>query len=429
MKVGKPRSYIVHRLQLLKLDRRIQDGFLKGKIELGHALELCRLQPEDQKKAWNSCFESSEGGSVAISVPQLRGWIRDNLFRDLSKVPWDVKDEALVPKAGSCVACPKRVGNQPDLFGVSGVKQGDTCTDGACFQSKREAFVGRAIEENEKKGTPLLKLAETWKPRGSGLVGTDSYRGLRGDEKDCPDTKRGIMVEAWQERVGEIRKVCTAKRCPTHSGYADDGPGSKNKAKDDRRKQELVKAGRKTILLAVLQSVHAVPTRKDLELSAESFLSNLHQDHRIVACSLFGWVDELRGEWDKEMGKHKPKKGELRPRFSPDLIQHAGLRLKTMSDEQLSRFIIACSLVEDLSGPRWVNDNRDVLLEAAEIRGIDTKEVLRQVRKDFEAKWRDDDTKKKAKKANAKAAPKGAGKKVGTKKAAGAKMAGASKGE
>jgi ParB family chromosome partitioning protein len=49
---GRPISHIVRMLSLLKLIEPVKKAFDEGKLPLGHALELARLQPNEQKKAF-----------------------------------------------------------------------------------------------------------------------------------------------------------------------------------------------------------------------------------------------------------------------------------------------------------------------------------------------------------------------------------------
>jgi hypothetical protein len=60
----------------------------------------------------------------------------------------------LAVKAGACGPCPKRTGNQADLFGD--VKSADVCTDPKCFDDKRQAHYGKAVTELEAKGNKVL---------------------------------------------------------------------------------------------------------------------------------------------------------------------------------------------------------------------------------------------------------------------------------
>jgi len=67
----------------------------------------------------------------------------------LKQAPFDQNDAQLLPKAGSCAACPKRTGNQRDLFGD--VKDADVCTDPKCFDEKRQAHFAKAASCSRRR--------------------------------------------------------------------------------------------------------------------------------------------------------------------------------------------------------------------------------------------------------------------------------------
>jgi hypothetical protein len=79
----------------------------------------------------------------------------------LSNAPFDIKSATLLPKAGDCIACPKRTGNQADLFGD--VKSADVCTDPKCFDDKRQAHYLVAVKEHEAKGRKVIHGEEAKK--------------------------------------------------------------------------------------------------------------------------------------------------------------------------------------------------------------------------------------------------------------------------
>jgi hypothetical protein len=83
----------------------------------------------------------------------------------LKYAPFDPRDADLVPEAGACADCPKRTGNQRELF--PDVQSGDVCTDPKCFARKKEAAVARKLQEAEAQGHPVLKAEEAFSKYGS----------------------------------------------------------------------------------------------------------------------------------------------------------------------------------------------------------------------------------------------------------------------
>jgi hypothetical protein len=76
--------------------------------------------------------------------------IHQNYMLQLKDAPFDLTDAKLVAKAGACAACPKRTGNQPELF--ADVKAKDVCTDPKCYR-RRKTRSGRCkVAKAKEKG-------------------------------------------------------------------------------------------------------------------------------------------------------------------------------------------------------------------------------------------------------------------------------------
>jgi hypothetical protein len=89
-----------------------------------------------------------------MSYREAHQHILNNYMLKLSSAPFDTKDEQLLAKAGACGPCPKRTGNQADLFGD--VKSADVCTDPKCFDDKRQAHFRVAAADLEAKGFKVI---------------------------------------------------------------------------------------------------------------------------------------------------------------------------------------------------------------------------------------------------------------------------------
>jgi hypothetical protein len=79
----------------------------------------------------------------------------------LSEAPFDVTDAALVAKAGACSTCPKRTGNQRELFGD--VKSPDVCTDPICYREKKDALWKLQVAKAKEAGQKVMPEAEAKK--------------------------------------------------------------------------------------------------------------------------------------------------------------------------------------------------------------------------------------------------------------------------
>lgn len=123
-KIGRSEKYVYARLRLTHLVDEVQQAFYVGKLTVAHAFEIARLQPNDQRRALAECFPQDRTTTAllkdqkaeAVTVRTLREWIEREIHLDIANAPFDPKDEALLPAAGSCAACPKRTGNNPLLF-------------------------------------------------------------------------------------------------------------------------------------------------------------------------------------------------------------------------------------------------------------------------------------------------------------------------
>lgn len=124
---AKSPEYIAQRLKLNDLVSDAQKLFKQNKMLLGHALQICRLQPADQKQVLGT------GGSMR-TVADLRDTIDRSIFRTLSKVPWKLDDPNVYPKAGACSQCTKRSGCGNLLF--TDITDKDRCFDKTCFDQK-----------------------------------------------------------------------------------------------------------------------------------------------------------------------------------------------------------------------------------------------------------------------------------------------------
>lgn len=183
-KVGKSRAYVYARIKLLSLSKTCRKAFYNGEVSASIAEKIARipthaLQDEaleavlgfpNAKEAWKR--------RPPMSFRQAVEHINETFMLDLSGATFPTTDAELVPKAGACTTCPKRTGNQPELF--DDVKKGNTCTDTVCFAAKTRANGARLIEAAQKEGKPVLigKEAARVAPQGAAHYLTGGYSRL-----------------------------------------------------------------------------------------------------------------------------------------------------------------------------------------------------------------------------------------------------------
>lgn len=150
VRFGKSVTYVLQRLKLNDLIPEIVKDYESGMMTLSHALIICRLTPEDQKKVREECLtESYHNGKKTAKyyehASELEDFIERSITCLLSKASFKLDDAELNKKAGPCTTCSKRSGaNQ--LF--NDVKEKDRCFDSACYEIKVSVHLQKVVREN-----------------------------------------------------------------------------------------------------------------------------------------------------------------------------------------------------------------------------------------------------------------------------------------
>lgn len=154
--VGKSRSYVYGRLNLLKLCTEAREAFFEGKIESSIATDISRIPTQLlQIQALTSITEDD------MSYRTAKDYIQRNFMLDLAAAPFAIKDAKLLAHAGACTTCIKRTGNQPELF--DDVKSKDVCTDTACFAEKKSAHSEAIFTNAEANGDVVIRKEDAKK--------------------------------------------------------------------------------------------------------------------------------------------------------------------------------------------------------------------------------------------------------------------------
>jgi ParB family chromosome partitioning protein len=267
--VGKSEGYVRLRLRLLAADAGVRDALREGRILLGHALDLARLESPAQKTLlqWLLFVDWGSGKQKrkdAPSLAELKRHIAEEILLDLAKAPFDTKDAQLVPAAGSCLDCPKRTGNNKLLF--ADVKQGDTCTDPACFTGKVTRAIEVTVEQLTAKGEKVVRISENWQRAATlpkDALNSRQYTALQGyvrnAQQECPDFAVGVYVDG-RER-GKRQNVCLAKKCKVHGYQRESVARPTLTAKDVEKKANL------DVERTARQRIFAAVTEKALKLT------------------------------------------------------------------------------------------------------------------------------------------------------------------
>jgi ParB/RepB/Spo0J family partition protein len=155
--VGKSRSYVYARTKLLALCPEARKAFYAGELDSSKALLIARIGHHDTQRAALKELAGAKWGEP-MTYREAHHHILDTYMLKLKAAPFALDDATLVPKAGTCTACPKRTGNQKDLF--ADVKDADVCTDPKCFADKRDAHFERKRIAAEKAGKKVIAGAD-----------------------------------------------------------------------------------------------------------------------------------------------------------------------------------------------------------------------------------------------------------------------------
>lgn len=161
--LGVSRSTVFNRLKLLDLCPEARKALEEGKLSQSNAMLIARIGHRDtQRRVLKESAQSEWNGDPGpMTYRELREHIEEHYMVDLKGAPFKTDDEALLPKAGSCVKCPKRTGNQKDLF--ADVKNPNVCTDPKCYDDKRQIVFHGAAAELQAKGRKVIAGAEARK--------------------------------------------------------------------------------------------------------------------------------------------------------------------------------------------------------------------------------------------------------------------------
>ncbi len=149
-KLAKSETFIIQRLSLGQLIKAWKDAFLKGHINLAKALIVARLTKDSQKELAENAMDHVGG---IKSKAALERFIDRQISRKLEQAPFDICNEKLVKKAGSCTTCNKRSGANERLF--PDIEADDQCFDKACYELKVQAHLMAQVKEIINAAEPV----------------------------------------------------------------------------------------------------------------------------------------------------------------------------------------------------------------------------------------------------------------------------------
>lgn len=259
-KIGKSKSYVYGRLKLCDLIPENRKLFYEQKISSSVALLLARVPAHLQKEAGKAIIENDEYGYENKDQPmtyhQAKDHIEEYFMLQMKEAQFNTKEKGLARKV-SCVECPKRTGNQKELF--ADIQGADRCTDPACFKAKKQAFTQRTLTKlrAEKKEVVPQDEAERLFQYSSD---TPRHKYMALDErhydwpsgvtvrkmlKACPEVK---TVHALHPESGKLIEMVSRMDLPKlikKAGIKTDQPANASESMVKHKKEERVRAARR----------------------------------------------------------------------------------------------------------------------------------------------------------------------------------------
>ncbi|WP_179343435.1 ParB/RepB/Spo0J family partition protein [Winogradskyella ursingii] len=150
-RLGRTDNFIRQRLKLAGLIDGFKQFVRKGEMTISLGVGVALFEPEEQQMMLETMGED-------FNAHQINRMIKDQTY-DLEKASFDVADEKLVPKVGSCVECPFNAANQGNLFGEGKM----VCTKAACFETKKGKSLLKLIEKSKKENKLLIpEIRQYW---------------------------------------------------------------------------------------------------------------------------------------------------------------------------------------------------------------------------------------------------------------------------
>jgi len=368
-RIGKSTSYIFARLKLRDLCADVRKEYYAGKFGSEIALLLARIPTKDLQTRACKEITSTHYGDGVMSFRQARDHIERNYMLRLAEAPFDTKDAKLVATAGACTDCPKRTGNQRDLF--ADIKGADVCTDPTCFAGKKDAAAAARIAEAKAAGQRVITGAEAKKVKPSqygglqGVVAVDKVSYDLGHKtpkealgKALPptallkDPHSGELVEvvdaaALRKAAKDKGLIKTASR--TSSTAARRGHGDEKAERQARV--------RRAVWMRVRDKIRAKPTAGDLQMVAKSMWSDV-------------WSDEVAKLWG-----FGPSAGDLKK------IEAAIDKLSA-----IDLAVLVCDLALEESAGGYDSPSSDRLMAAAKRHRVDVDAIKKEIEAEARAK-------------------------------------------
>lgn len=365
-KVGKSKSYVYARMKLCAIAGKARELFLEGKLDASRALLIARIPvPELADQA---AVELVEDDWIQ-SYREAADHIQQNYMLRLSEAPFPANDADLVPEAGPCKACPKRTGNQRELFGD--VQSADVCTDPVCFRKKADTHWERQRAIAEEKGQKVLEgNAATEARYSSRFVRLDSschsdpklrtWRTLLGRSFENKPESNAVLARFGDGSTEILIPNAAAVERLRERGH-DFAQKEKRSSSPQTRAERAHKKRKAAIALAIEDLVKAAANFDDMT----GFL-------RLVATTMLRGHNEPVRATAKRRGWEP---GRKKQQYDPDDYTAS---LAELGEPEL-RGVVVELIAMDMASSTWGSGYGDGWKASCELLGIDMKPYERSV--------------------------------------------------
>ena len=382
IKIGKSRSYVYARLKLASLPKIAKKAMWDEILPASTALLIARIpDPKLREKAAKQVIKGPNSWNPGpMSYRRAAEFIHNHYMLRLKDAPFSTTDGELLPKAGACVDCPKRTGNQRDLF--PDIKSADVCTDPKCFDQKQDVHWKQVAKKAEASGKRVLSQKEAKQafPHGAHWV-SDKYVDLKANNYQGPKTqtykkllgKECPQIIVARDPDGEIRQLVDAKEAERvlrqKYKWASERRRTAQSASDraERQKQKVKKA----VVAQAIEAVIGKVKKSQAELKLWKYLATHLVDHSY-------W--EVCKEVAARRGLLEKGKG-WRPE---DALAQLVDGMKTIPELKLFVFEILVTRGSDRSS--WSNGHGKGLEDACKLYGVDLKAIQKSVKMGESAK-------------------------------------------
>ncbi len=389
-KIGKSRGYVYARLKLLDLCPAALASFKGGKFDASIALLIARIPDHGmQEKAAKDIANGLYGANEPMSYRKAADHVQQTYMLKLAEAPFSRADAELLPSAGRCQDCPKRTGNQKDLY--ADVKNADMCTDPACFNAKREAYVAQQRKLAKAEGRKVIEGADAKKIKpnsydsdlNGGYVDLDkriyqdngkttTVRQLLGKDAPAPD----ILIDPHQKGkvIEVVSKASVQEKLEAKGGQMPMTLQARG-ARSEQEKEAARKLKREATYRQRL--FDQIRSKLTVDFSADDADTNLElREYRLVTERMYGLTgfdDKKRlarlwiGPTDEKQEDHA-------------LIHELGQRIPGMDRKDLCRLLIELALVGEVSVNSYGTDHKpEKMLATAIALKIDADEIKKGV--------------------------------------------------